>query len=126
MEDIVKSVEKITSYKQLKIWQFGIEAVKEVYALVGTFPKEELYGLTSQMKRAVISIPSNIAEGFKRFHNKEYRQFLFIALGSIAELETQLIIANELSFISKEKLNSISDKLEQISKMISSLMKKLK
>ncbi len=72
-----------------------------------------------------MSIPSNIAEGFKRYHNKEYKQFLFIALGSLAELETQLIIAEKLDFVSGQGLRNVFDKIEYLSRMISSLMKKL-
>lgn len=117
---------KIKNFKQLKIWQKGIEIVKDIYTLTKQFPKEELYGITSQMRRSAISIPSNIAEGFKRYHSKEYSQFLHIVLGSAAELETQLIIAKELGFINEENLNDISDKLDHISKMISSLLNKLK
>ncbi len=88
--------EKIINFQDLRIWQKGIETVKDIYILTKRFPKEELYGLTSQMRRSAVSIPSNIAEGFRRYHNKEYRQFLYIALGSCAELETQIIIAYEL------------------------------
>ena len=117
---------KIKSFKQLKIWQKGIEIVKDIYTLTKQFPKEELYGITSQMRRSAISIPSNIAEGFKRYHSKEYSQFLHIVLGSAAELETQLIIAKELGFINEENLNDISEKLDHIPKMISSLLNKLK
>ncbi|MFH1441509.1 MAG: four helix bundle protein [Candidatus Omnitrophota bacterium] len=119
-------MEKIKSFKELRIWQKGIEIVKDVYALTKDFPQEELYGLTTQMRRAAVSIPSNIAEGFKRYHNKEYKQFLHIVLGSTAELETQLIIVNELNFIGKESLNGVLEKLDHVSKMISSLLNKLK
>ncbi len=118
-------MEKITSFKQLKIWQKGIEIVKDVYELTKKFPKEEVYGLTSQMRRSAVSIPSNIAEGFKRFHNKENKQFLYVALGSAAELETQLVIANELAFIDKNQLDVVSEKLDHLSKMTSSLQKKM-
>lgn len=76
---------KIKGFKDLRIWQKGIEIVKDIYEITKPFPKEELYGLTSQMRRCAISIPSNIAEGFKRYHNKEYKQFLYITLGSSAE-----------------------------------------
>lgn len=85
---------KVTDYKQLKVWQKGIEIVDRVYSLTDQFLREELYGLTVQMRRAVVSIPSNIAEGFVRAHPKEYRQFLYISLGSCAELDTQSIISN--------------------------------
>lgn len=119
-------MEKIRNFKDLKIWQKGIEIIKDVYTLTRHFPREELYGLTSQVRRSAISIPSNIAEGFKRYHNKEYSQFLHIALGSAAELETQLIIAKELGFITEDKLTDILEKLDHVSKMISSLLNKLK
>jgi len=79
--------EKIKNFEDLRIWQKGIEVVKDVYILTKKFPKEELYGLTSQMRRSAVSIPSNIAEGFRRYHNKEYKQFLYIVLGSCAELD---------------------------------------
>jgi len=84
--------EKIKNFQDLRIWQKGIEVVKDIYTLTKNLPKEELYGLTSQMRRSAVSIPSNIAEGFRRYHNKEYKQFLYIAMGSCAELETQIII----------------------------------
>jgi four helix bundle protein len=67
--------EKIRNFQDLRIWQIGIEVVKDIYILTKKFPKEELYGLTSQMRRSAVSIPSNIAEGFRRYHNKEYKQF---------------------------------------------------
>lgn len=118
-------MEKIKSFKQLKIWQKGIEIVLAIYKITRRFPREEMYGLTSQMRMASLSVPSNIAEGFKQFHRKEYRQFLHIALGSLAELETQLIIAKELGFIRKEIMDEISEQLDHESKMIASLLKKL-
>ncbi|MGB6607166.1 MAG: four helix bundle protein, partial [Atribacterota bacterium] len=93
--------EKIKNFQDLRIWQIGIEVVKDIYIVTKKFPKEELYGLTSQMRRSAVSVPSNIAEGFRRYHNKEYKQFLHIALGSCAELETQIIIANELDYINE-------------------------
>lgn len=121
-------MEKIKSYKELRIWQKGIEIVKDIYVLTKTFPKEELYGLVSQMRRSAISVPSNIAEGFKRYHSKEYSQFLHISLGSIAELETQLTIAMELGFLKNEDkiMIEVSEKLDHVSRMISVLLNKLK
>jgi len=93
---------KIKNFRDLDIWKKGIEIVKDIYKIVRKFPKLELYSLTSQMQRASISIPINIAEGFNRFHNKEYKQFLYIALGSCAELETQIEIATELIYKRRE------------------------
>ncbi len=120
-----KIEEKIKSFKELRIWQKGIEIVSDIYILTKKFPKEELFGLTSQLRRSAISVPSNIAEGFKRFHNKEYKQFLFIALGSCAELETQIIIAKELKYINENEDAKLIEKLDHICRMISSLIKKL-
>ena len=117
--------EKIKSFKDLRIWQKGIEIVSDIYILTKKFPKEELFSLTSQLRRSAISIPSNIAEGFKRFHNKEYRQFLFITLGSCAELETQIIIAKGLKYINENEETKLVEKLDHICRMTSSLIKKL-
>jgi len=116
---------KIKSFKDLRVWQKGIEIVIDAYALTKKFPKEELYSLTTQIKRSAVSIPSNIAEGFKRFHIKENKQFLYIALASLAELETQFVIAKELSFTSEAELANISEKIEHASNMLSSLLKRL-
>ena len=116
---------KIRNYKDLNIWKRSIELVKNIYEISNSFPKEELYVLTSQLRRTAISIPSNIAEGFSRFHNKEYRQFLYIALGSCAELETQIIIANYLKYLDDDRFNDIINESEVICKMISNLIKKI-
>ena len=116
--------EKIKNFQDLRIWQKGIEVVKDVYILTKKFPKEELYGLTSQMRRSAVSIPSNIAEGFRRYHNKEYKQFLYIALGSCAELETQIIIANELNYINDNK-SAVIEKIKYICRMTIKLIQKL-
>ena len=89
------------------------------------FPKEELYGLTSQMRRSAVSIPSNIAEGFRRYHNKEYKQFLYIAMGSCAELETQIIIAHELNYLNDTDKIEIIEKLKYICRMTVKLINKL-
>ena len=89
------------------------------------FPREELYGLTSQMRRSAVSIPSNIAEGFRRYHNKEYKQFLYIALGSCAELETQIIIANELDYINETNKTELIEKIKYICRMTVKLINKL-
>ncbi len=109
----------------MRIWKIGIEVVKDIYILTKKFPKEELYGLTSQMRRSAISIPSNIAEGFRRYHNKEYRQFLYIALGSCAELETQIIIANELDYINETNKTELIEKIKYICRMTVKLISKL-
>lgn len=117
--------EKIKNFQDLRIWQKGIEVAKDIYILTKKFPKEELYGLTSQMRRSAVSIPSNIAEGFRRYHNKEYKQFLYITLGSCAELETQIIIANELDYINETNRTELIEKIKYICRMTVKLINKL-
>ena len=116
---------KIKTYRDLDIWKVAIELVKDIYELTENFPKQELYGLVSQMRRSAVSVPSNVAEGFRRFHNKEYKQFLYMSLGSCAELETQITIAKELKYIQKDKEALLLEKLDHICRMISNLLKKL-
>ena len=118
---------EIKSYKDLLIWQKGIKIVCLVYQLVKAFPQEELYALTSQLKRASISIPSNIAEGYGRNTDKSFSHFLDISRGSLFEIETQLLIANELGFITNETLyTEILSQIEEESKMINAFSKTLK
>jgi len=117
---------KIKSFKDLLIWQKGIQLVEEIYNVSKAFPKEEIYGLQSQIRRSAVSVPSNIAEGFARLHNKEYRNFLYIALGSCAELTTQIIIASRLKYIEQTKADAMLSEIDEISKMTMSLIKKLK
>jgi four helix bundle protein len=117
---------KIKNFRDLKIWQRGVQLVEDIYQNTRHFPKEEVYGLTGQLRRAAVSIPSNIAEGFGRFHNKEYAQFLFTALGSCSEVITQLTIAQRLGFIKNSNAENLISEAEQISKMIMGLIKKLR
>ncbi len=114
----------INSYKDLIVWQKSILLVKEIYNLTSKFPQSETYGLSNQMRRAVVSIPSNIAEGYKRKGLGEYIQFLSIADASAGELETQLIIAKML--YNKDKAFEAESLLEEIQKMLFSLISKLK
>ena len=116
---------KIKSYNDLDIWKRSIKLVEDIYRLTKSFPKEELYGLTSQMRRAAVSIPSNIAEGFTRFHNKEYKQFLYIALGSCSELSTQIIIASRLKYFDNNKIEQLLNEIDEICRMTMSLIKKI-
>jgi len=116
---------KIKSYKDLNIWKRSIRLVEEIYIITKKFPKEEIYGLTSQLRRSAVSIPSNIVEGFTRFHSKEYRQFLYISLGSCAELNTQIIISFHLGYLNSEKVDRILNEIDEISKIIMGLIKKL-
>ena len=117
--------DKIRDFKDLKVWQESMTLVREIYRVTKLFPKDEQFILSSQMKRAAISIPSNIGEGFRRKHNKEYKQFINIALGSSAELETQLVLAKDLSFIRNDDLSKILEKLDYICRMLMNLSKKL-
>ena len=113
------------NYRDLVAWQKSIDLVEEVYAITRTFPKEELYGLTSQVRRAAISIPSNIAEGEGRTSKKEFIQFLSIAYGSLREVETQVLISNRLKYIDKKQCNKIIDSCSEIGKIINGLRKSL-
>lgn len=114
----------LKSYKELTVWQKSIDLVKEVYSITKIFPKDELYGLTSQIRRSAVSIPSNIAEGHSRKGTLEFIQFLKIADASSSELETQLIIAKEIyPRINYQKVFSLLDKIQR---MLSVLIRKLK
>ena len=113
----------LKSYKDLIVWQKSIELVTKIYELTRKLPKNEEFGLVSQMRRAAVSIPSNIAEGYLRKNRKEYIQFLYIALSSGAELETQLIICHKIYSSSDATTNIL---LSDISKMLYSLISKLR
>jgi four helix bundle protein len=115
----------VKDYKQLRVWQRGIEIVDKVYALTDKFPREELYGLTAQMRKASVSIPSNVAEGFVRGHPKEYRYFLYISLGSCAELDTQSIIANRRRYITEDELRVLAEDLDHEARMLTSLINRV-
>jgi len=114
------------NFKKLSVWQKSIELTKEIYLLTNKFPEEELYGLTSQIRRSSISIPSNIAEGAGRNTGNDFIRFLDIANGSAFELETQIILAFNLKYITKNDMTSILNKIEEIQKMIYGLKNKLR
>lgn len=113
------------NYKELSIWRKGIELVKAVYALSKKFPAEEKYGMISQLTRAVVSIPANIAEGSSRNSDKDYARFIQIALGSAFEVQTFLIIAKEMHWSSNESIELTELLLEEEIKMLHSFIKKL-
>ncbi|WP_116771958.1 four helix bundle protein [Maribacter litoralis] len=113
-------------FKKLEIWKNGITIVKHVYSLVQKLPSEEKFGLKSQLSRAAISVPSNIAEGCSRNSEVEFKRFLEIALGSLFEVETQLIISEELKFLDSDELKTILELISIESKMINSLISKIK
>ena len=116
---------KIQHYRQLVVWQRAMQLVKEIYALTKKLPKEELYGLSNQMQRAAVSIPSNIAEGQARNSTKEFSQFLGIATGSKAELQTQLLICVSIGYFSETDITNAMNMLEEVGKMLYKLQKKL-
>jgi four helix bundle protein len=114
---------KIKNFKDLKIWQKSMELAKVIYQATNSFPAKETYGIISQMRRSAVSVPSNIAEGFMRRHNKEFKQFLYIAIGSLAELETQVLLSEELGFLKKDNNKDIQADINELNKMIMSLIK---
>ena len=116
---------EINSYKDLIVWEKSMKLVKSVYEITANFPKEEIYGLSSQMKRSAVSIPSNIAEGKRRGTRKDYRQFLIIAYGSGAELETQIEIAKMLALGKNANYDTIDKALEEVMKMLNKLISSL-
>ncbi|MDO9256272.1 MAG: four helix bundle protein [Bacteroidales bacterium] len=116
---------KIESFKDLFVWQKGIELVNDIYKATKKFPKDELYCLTSQIRRAAISIPANIAEGWGRGTTKNYIQFLEISRGSLFELNTLIIISHNQEYIRKETCDEIENKLNEIGKMLNAMITKL-
>ena len=116
----------IQSYKELIVWQKSIRLVKEIFILTNKFPKAELYGIVAQMRRAAVSIPSNIAEGYGRRSTKSYAQFYAIAYGSALELETQSIIAKELNMAPKENFIASDNLLVEVSKMLNAMITKMR
>ena len=116
----------IKSYKGLIVWQKAMEMVENIYALTQSLPKDELFALTNQIRRAAISVPSNIAEGYGRQSKKEYQQFLSIANGSVCEIETQLLLCVRLGYLTEENTRETFQLLSEIGKMIIAIKQKLK
>ena len=114
------------SFQKLQVWQRSMKLVKSVYTLTKNFPKEEQYGLTSQMRRSAVSIPSNIAEGSQRTSDKEFANFILIARGSLAELHTQLLIVMDLKYASETEIIKIINECNELSRMLHALYSKLK
>jgi four helix bundle protein len=113
-------------HKRLDVWNKSIDLTVDIYKLSERFPRSEVYGLTGQMRRAAVSVPSNIAEGAARQTRKEFVNYLHMAQGSLSELDTHLVIANRLEYILKETYEEIENKIETISKMLTGLIKSLK
>ena len=113
------------NFRKLAIWIKSLSLVTEIYQLTNTFPSHERFGLISQMQRAAVSIPTNIAEGSAKTSNKDFARFLQISLGSSFELETELLVALNLSYINTEQYNNLTEKLSEIQKMIIGFKDKL-
>lgn len=115
----------INSYKDLIVWQKSVDLCVRVYRETEKYPKSELFGLSLQSRKCAVSIPSNIAEGQRRRHKAEYLQFLGIAFGSGGELETQLLIASKIGYLTRDKYIELSNLLDEIMRMLNKLMQKL-
>jgi len=113
------------NYRELIVWQDSIKLAKAVYQLTGKFPKHEIYALADQIRRAAVSVPSNIAEGQARKSPGDFRRFLHIALGSLAEVDTQLVLAHEFSYLSKEDVDSMDEQIQGLRKKLYALMNSL-
>ena len=116
----------VQSYRDLVAWNKAMELVTEIYRVTHNFPKEELFGLMSQLRRAAVSIPSNIAEGKGRLSKGEFRQFLGNARGSLAEVETQILIAQNLNYLNEVETNSLLTKVEEVGKILNGLISAVK
>ena len=116
----------MVTFRDLLIWQKSMTLVTEIYQLTNTFPKEEIYGLTSQIRRSAISIPSNISEGYGRDGNKDYLKFLNIGISSLFEMQTQLEIAYNLKYINEIQFNKINEESKEIERMLSSFIRRIK
>lgn len=117
---------EIKTYRDLLIWQKSMALVSEVYKLTKSFPNEEMFGLSAQLRKASVSVPSNIAEGYGRNSTKDYVRFLHIAIGSLYEIQTQIEIAFELKYLPSEDFTRLDKLMKEIERMISSLLRKLK
>ena len=117
---------EMRTHKDLDIWKMSMSLVKDIYKLTESFPTHEQFGLTSQLRRASVSIPSNIAEGSARNGNKEFIQFCYISLGSLSEVETQVIISSELCFVEVKKAQVVLQNIELIRKKLLNFIKYLK
>ncbi len=116
-------MEKVRTHKDLILWKKGVEFVTAIYEVTALFPKTEIYGITNQLRRAAVSIPSNIAEGSGRRSSKELIQFLHVTLGSISEVDTQLLIAKNLKYIHEDAYLKLTNDLTELSKMTTALIR---
>ena len=118
--------EKIRSFTDLQAWKEGHNFVLNIYRITESFPRKEMFGLASQMQRAAVSVTSNIAEGFSRQSNKDKSHFYTMALGSLTELQNELLLARDLAYITNEKFLSVADQSVKIHKLINGLIKYLR
>ncbi len=116
----------ISRFRELKAWQLGMDLTEKVYLLTDSFPRSEIYGLSSQIRRCAVSIPSNLAEGHGRTSAKEFLQFIAIAYGSICELETQILLSHRLKYLDQSNLETVSTLLTETSKTIRGLQKAIR
>ena len=116
----------LKSYKELKVWQKAYQLCLEFYRLSKSFPEEEKYGLTAQIRRSAVSIPSNIAEGYGRKNKKKYIQVLYVGYGSLCELETQALLASDLGYIHEQDFGKLSANLAEVERMLKALINSLK
>jgi four helix bundle protein len=113
------------SYRDLEVWQKSMSLAKEVYQVTSSFPTDEKFGLTNQMRRAAVSIPSNLAEGHARSGTQEFKHFISMAIGSVAELETQILLSAELGYLNENRKSDLFEQLDIIGKMLRGLYKSL-
>ena len=113
-------------YRDLKVWRRSIALVRSVYTIVRSLPREESYGLSDQLRRAVVSIPANIAEGQARLHRKEFVQHLSIARGSLAEVDTLLVVAHQLEYIDRNTLDTVAEEIAEVRRMLHGLLNRLR
>jgi four helix bundle protein len=123
---IIEKMSSINSYRDLLIWQKSMNLVTEIYKATSAFPREEIYGITSQIRRSSVSIPSNIAEGYGRNSTGDYKRFLHISLGSLYELQTQIEISNRLSYIDVDSYTKLGSASNELERMMNSLISKIK
>jgi four helix bundle protein len=116
----------MSNFKKLLIWQKSMSLITKIYISTNNFPKEEAFGLTSQIRRSSISIPSNIAEGFGRESNKDFLRFLNISIGSLFEMQTQLEIAKNISYLNEDEFNNLYEDSREVERMLVSFINKLK
>ena len=119
------SSEMLKNYKELKVWQKPYQLCLEIYGITARFPKDEKFGLTSQIRRASVSVPSNIAEGYGRKTTADYIKSLYIAYGSNCELETQMMLSGDLDYIDSAILKDIMDEIYEVERMLKALIKSL-